>query len=181
MERKKVKLSEGDFLSRLGPVPDKRAQIKIHEPIIDIFLQIATAVLFLGFPYVIGIYTQSTGWVSAFDQDYIRQMWYLVIIWVAIGISAEIFTLTERRYSKKMALVAIIANVLSGVSVTLLLANSKIMNPDFAKVAGSIFIVDGEEFGHLFPSVNLILLAIILFALLLDIGVTSYRALRYDK
>lgn len=181
LERKNVDFSSKDFLSRLPNVPDKRAQIKIHEPILDIFWHIAAAVLFLGFPYLIGGYTEGTGWVAAFNQSYIQSVWYLVVLFAAIGIFNEIFTLTERRYSKRLALVTAISNILTGGLSALFFANSKIMNPEFDEIVISLFKLNGEEAGGYLPPINLVLLGIIIFALLLEIGVTAFRAFRYDK
>lgn len=181
LERGKVKFASNDFLSKLPAVPDKRAQIKIHDPIINIFWHIVAAVLFLGFPYLIGGYTESTGWVAAFDQDYIKDAWYFIFIWALLGVGREIFRLIVRRYTKKLLLVIVTANILTGLSAALFFANEKIMDPAFENVYNTMFIVSGEGSGHFLPPINLLLLAIILFALLLDTGVSAYRAFRYDK
>ena len=182
LERKKVKFTGDEFLSKLPPVLDKRAQIKIHEPIINILWHIAAAVLFLGFPTLIGGYSKSTGWIPAFNDTYIRSVWYLIVLWAAFGIVHEAVKLIERRYSKRLALVTVITHVLTGLSATLFFANSSIMNPVFIEKIGSM--IEGanvEEISRALGHVNLFILAIMLFALLLDIGVTSYRAIRYDK
>jgi len=182
LERKKVKFSGNEFLSKLRPVPDKRARIKIHDPVINILWHIAAAVLFLGFPYLIGGYTESTGWIPAFDETYIRSVWYLVVLWAVFGLMREVVKLTERRYSKRLALITIVVNILTGISATVFFANSSIMNPVFVEKVGSM--IEGaaaEEFSRALGHLNYFILAVILFALLLDIGVTSYRAIRYDK
>ena len=182
LERKKVKFKSEEFLSKLRPVPNKKAQIKIHEPIINILWHIAAAVLFLGFPYLIGGYTKSVGWIPAFDETYIRSVWYLVVLWMAFGIVREVFKLTERRYSKRLTLVTVITHILTGTSAALFFANSSIMNPVFVEKVGSMIEGAGvEELSRALGNVNYFILAVMLFALLLDIGVTSYRAFRYDK
>ena len=182
LERKKVRFSGEEFLSKLRPVPDKRAQIKIHEPVINILWHIAAAVLFLGFPYLIGGYSESTGWIPAFDETYIWASWYLIVLWMAFGIAREAVKLIERRYSKRLALVTVIAHIFTGLSATLFFANGSIMNPVFVeKVSGMIEGVSAEQIGQALGHVNMIILAVMLFALLLDIGVTTYRAIRYDK
>ncbi|MDU7336624.1 MAG: hypothetical protein E7L17_00745 [Clostridium sp.] len=181
LEHKKVKLNEGDFLSKLPPVPDKRAQIKIHQPIINIFWHIALATLLLGFSYLIGGYTESTGWVPAFNQSYIQEVWYYIISWVIIGIAYEIYRLTERHYSKKLAIATVVSNTLTGVLATLFFTNDKIVNPNFNVIFDAMFQLNSERLGHTLPAYNLIMLAIILFALLLNIAVTTLRAFRYDK
>lgn len=181
LEHKKVKLNDGDFLSALGPVPVKQSQIKLHEPILNIFWHIASAALFLGFPYLIGGYTESTGWVPAFSQSYIQGAWYLVVAWAVVGIASEVFTLTERRYSKRLALVTVVANLLTGTTAVLFFANKAIMNPAFNSLFDAFLQENSIELAWKIPSANLLLLGIILFALVLDAGVTTYRALRYDR
>ena len=182
LERKKVKFSGDEFLSKLRPVPDKRAQIKIHEPIINCLWHIAAAVLFLGFPYLVGGHTEGTGWIPAFNETVIRSMWYFVILWMAFGIWREIVKLIERRYSKRLAVITVIAHVLTGISATLFFTNGSIMNPVFVEKVGTMF--EGAGVGELSRALghlNICFLVIILFALLLDIGVTSYRAIQYDR
>ncbi|MCL1793265.1 MAG: hypothetical protein FWG34_05300 [Oscillospiraceae bacterium] len=182
MERKKVKLSGDDFLSKLQPVPDKRAQIKVHEPVIGILWHIAAAALLLGFPYLIGGYTESTGWIPVFDEKYIQSAWYLVVLWAAFGTFREAVKLIDRRYSKRVAITTLAAHILAGISAVLFFANSSIMNPVFVDNA-KIMIkgADAEKIGGALGYANLFVLAITLFSLLLEIGLTIYRAIRYDK
>lgn len=181
LERKKVILREGDFLSKLPPVPDKRAQIKIHQPIMNIFWHIALAALLLYFPYLIGGYTESTGWVPAFNQSYIQGVWYYIIGWVIIRIAYEIYRLTERHYSRKLAIATVVSNTLTGILATLFFINDKIVNSNFNVIFEAMFQSNGERLGHTLPTYNLIMLAIIWFVLLLNIAVTTVRAFRYDK
>ena len=182
LERKKVKFKSEEFLSKLRPVPDKRARIKIHEPVINILWHVAAAVLFLGFPYLIGGYTKSVGWIPAFDEAYIRSVWYLVVLWAAFGIAREVVKLFERRYSKRVAITTVIAHVFTGISAVLFFANNRIMNPVFVEKVGSMIEGAGElELSRALGHVNYFIIAVMLFALLLDIGITSYRAIRYDK
>jgi len=182
LERKKVKFNGDEFLSKLRPVPDKRAQIKIHEPIVNVLWHIAAVVLLLVFPYLIGGYSESTGWVPAFDETYIRASWYLVVLWAAFGITREIVKLIDRRYSKRLALTTVIANIFTGISAALFFANSRIMNPVFVEKVGEMIKGGGvDKIRWMSSYVNLFVLAVMLFALLLDIGVTVYRAIRYDR
>lgn len=186
-EHKKVKFDNSDylgsdFISRLRPVPSKQSQIKMHEPILNVFWNIAAAVLFLGFPYLMGGYWKNTGWIPAFDESYIRASWFFIIFWVAFGIGQEIIKLFERRYSKKVALATVISNVLSGAAVTMFFANGHIMNPVFTEnlkeTLANIRLWPIEAFAG---NLNMFILGIILITLLAEIGVTIYRAIRYDR
>jgi len=139
-------------------------------------------VLFLGFPYLIGGYSDSTGWIPVFDETYIRSAWYLVVLWTVFGIVREMVKLTERRYSKRLALTTVITHVFTSVSATAFFMNSRIMNPVFLEKAGSMIEGVGVvKISQMLGHVNLIILMIMLFDLLLDIGVTTFRSFRYDK
>jgi len=181
VERKNVRFSGDDFLSKLRSVPDKRAQIKIHEPVINILWQIAVFVLLLGFPYLIGGYTKGTDWIPAFDGTYIQASWYLIVIWTVVGISREIAKLIERRYSRRLALITVISHILTGASSALFLASSRIMNPVFTdNIASMIEGPSAEGLGKVLSHVNLFILAAVLLTLVVDVCVTLFRAFRYD-
>ena len=180
LERCKVKFTEVDFISKLRPVPDKRAQIKLHDPFVSIMWYIAAATLLLGFPKLIGGYSEASGWIPAFDEAFIRSAWYLVIIWTASGVVRETVKLTERRYSKKLAIVTLAANLISGLSAAVFFADSRLMNPAFVANVGSM--LEGEDaawIGMVLGYANVMILAAILFALSVETVVTAYRAFKY--
>jgi len=182
IERKKVVLGSEDFLSRLDPVPDKRAQIKLHAPVIGIMENIIIAVLILGFSRLIGFYTQNTGWVPVFNEAYIRTGWFLIVIWAACGVVCEVFKIIDRRYSKRLTVVTGITHVVTGICVALFFINKNVINPRFTEKA--IMALDGEggeAVAGILGQINIYLLIIILAALLLDFGMTFYRSTRYDK
>ena len=182
LERKKVKFSDEEFLTKLRPVPDKRAQIKAYEPIMNIFWSIAAAVLFLGFSNIIGAYSQNIGWIPVFDQGYIRSVWYLVGICTALSIAKEVIKLRDGRYSKRLAITTGAANLIYGTCAAVFFGNGRIMNAAFRENVGSL--LEGVKDGKLaaaLENINFVLLAVIVFVMLLEIGATMYRAFRYDK
>ena len=182
LERNKIRFSGDDFLSNLHPVPDKKAQIKIHEPIINIFWHIVSPVLLLGFPYLIGAYSEKTGWIPVFNEDYIHASWYLVVLWAALGVVCEIFKLIERRYSRRLALAVIVSNLLIAISSALFFADNGLMNPVFIDKFGTMISESGADgLSRILGQTNIIILAIILFALFIDTCVASFRAIRYDR
>ncbi|NLV59988.1 MAG: hypothetical protein GXY67_14665 [Clostridiales bacterium] len=181
LERKKVNFSNSDFLSDLPPVPHKQAQIKFHQPIIGILWHIAAAVLILGFPYLIGIYSKSTGWIPVFDEGYIRASWYLVVLWSVSEIACEIAKLMERRYSKRLALITAVTHLVTGFTAAVFFLDNRIMNPVFVQKIGALFQGgSAAKIGRALGHGNSMVAAIVLFALLADLGETIYRAVRYD-
>lgn len=182
LSRQRVKLTEGDFLAKLPPVPDRRAQIKIHEPVINVLWHIAVAVLLLGFPHLIGGYSDSAGWIPAFSESHIRASWYLIAMWVTFGIAYEMAKLFERRYSVRLALITVVSHIFIAILAALFFANNSIVNPAFAENASSMLKgASAEKIGWALGHVNLVILGIMLFALLINTATTTYRAIRYGK
>ena len=181
LEHKKVDFSDGEFISKLQPVPDKRAQIKLHEPIMNILWVVAAAVFLLGFPHLIGGYWEVSGWTPVFNEYHIRSLWYLVVLWTIFGIVREAVKLTERRYSKRLALVTAVTHTFSGLFAFMFLRDDSILNYSFIK---NICITLGDEIipgkwillGH----INLLILLLVILSLILDICVTTYRAFKYS-
>ncbi|MDR0531932.1 MAG: hypothetical protein LBG83_07710 [Oscillospiraceae bacterium] len=180
LERKRVRLNGEDFLSKLPPVPDRRARMKPHEPIVQMLWCMLVAAIFLGFPQIISGYSEATGWLPALNVGYIRAHWYLMVLFAAFGLARELFRLVRRRYDLCVLLVSGAANVLGGIAASLLFGSGRIMNPAFIESLGPMF--GGEAFVYqVFGHVNLWLLALVWFALLVDTGLAAYRALRRTR
>ena len=89
--------------------------------------------------------------------------------------------LYEGRYTKRLAAVSAATNLLSaGLSCAFLLGSS-ILNPQFLLYMQGLFSGDAAFLSTAFGQINLIFLAVILFALCLDTVVTAYKAFKYDS
>ena len=182
LEHKKVTFDSTEFLSKLHPVPDKKSQIKIHEPIINIFWHFASLVLFLLFPYLIGIYLEGFGWIPAFNVEVIRSMWYFVVLWATLGIVREIFKLKDRRYSNGLCIVTVIINLLTGITSVFFFTHSNLLNPEFVtRVETVIQDIGIDQVRYLLEHANYCLLILILFALIIDTVTTIFRTIRYNR
>lgn len=179
MERKKVVLKTEDMFSKLPPVPTKRAQIKTAQPIISIMWAIFGAVLLIGFPWVLGSWSQSTGWVPVFNTEVLRSFWPLILFWAALAISKDIVKLIDGRYSVRLAIVTAVTNILTMITLPIVFLNQNLMNPNFASNIGQF--VHGEGVTFVFwplQNFNVFLVTIVIFALVLETAVTAARALR---
>lgn len=182
-ERKKVVFHDGDVLSHLPPVPKVKEQIKPYEPIAGMIWCVIAAVFFLGFPQIAGVWTDETGWIPAFAPSVIRSFWFLIVLWAALGIARESVKLIDGQYTKRVAVVTVICNILTAIGAAIVFLNERIMNPEFISRMGEWFMDAGESGGapvRIFASFNLMFLGIILFALILDAAATTVKALKYS-
>ena len=81
----------------------------------------------------------------------------------------------------RLAIVTIVADLLSLVCAALVFLNGRILNPAFVSNVGALFTVENAEWlpwffarGHLF------FLGLLCFALLLDMVTTLVKAVKYD-
>jgi hypothetical protein len=181
-ERKKVIFNDGDILTTLTPIPQKKDRIKRSEPVGSIIGAIFAGVGILTFPQVIGLWSEQTGWVPAFDIAVIRPMWFLVGIWVIAEIVREIIRMIDGRYTGRVALVTIIANAIIGISSGVFLVNPRLMNPTFREAATNLFKMEHEDWLiRICTNLNYFILGIVILTLLWGAGYAVYRAFRSSQ
>jgi hypothetical protein len=184
LERKKTVFNDGDALSHLPPVPKTNVQIKPYEPIAGMIWCVILAVVFLGFPQIAGPWIEGTGWIPVFAPSVIRSFWILIVLWSVLGIVRESVKLLDGQYTKRLAVVTVVCNILTAISAAIVFLNEKIMNPEFVHYIGGWF-TDAGEPGRapleIFTKFNLVFLGIVLFALILDASVTTVKALKHSN
>ncbi|MCL2350550.1 MAG: hypothetical protein FWC67_03610 [Defluviitaleaceae bacterium] len=165
----KTKISSGK-LSDLPEIPTERLRISPLEATIGIIVSVATTVLFLVFPHIIGIMTDFQ-WIPAFDVGIIRSMWMLILIWGVLELGAEIAKLVEGRYTPRLALLSVIANVIGAILAVVIFSNPDIVNPDF--VAHMLYQGQNIEilswgFDNILSRPNIMIMAVILVVLSIE-------------
>ncbi|MCL2494343.1 MAG: hypothetical protein FWE98_01630 [Oscillospiraceae bacterium] len=181
LERGKVSLGGGDFIDSLPLVPIMNERIKPWEPIAGMVFCVVGAAVFLGFPQVIGIGVFTTGeaWVPVFNAQVLRSLWPPVALWAALGVAREIVRLIEGRYTWRLAIATLVANLLMAVCAALVLLREKLMQPPFIQYIDEI--IQEPLITALFAHLNLFLLGIVLFALLLDMGTAFLKARKHGR
>jgi hypothetical protein len=187
LERKKVVINEGDMFAKLPPVPQKKAQIKPYEPILGMVLSIFAVVVLLGFPNIIAVRFDDVGWIYVFAAPVIRGLWIPIVLWAIIGIAKETVKLIEGQYTKRLAIVTLIANLFIMISAMVIFLNASIVDSDFIHQFSKTFfesitnVSSGKILFGMFSNINLIFLGIIFFALILDCIIVAVKAWKYDK
>lgn len=168
-----------DTIDNLPPIPKNTKIIPRGESIWGIGTSVIFAIVFLCCPQIIFAIIGETGTtVTVFNIDYVRATWYLVLIFSLLGIVRECVKLIDGTYTKRLMIVTIVTDILTGIFSCIWLTNGNIMNPDFQTAVINLFGSDGEFIGKVFNEFNYLFLAIILFALLLDIATTIFRTFK---
>ncbi|MDR2957093.1 MAG: hypothetical protein LBU61_02785 [Coriobacteriales bacterium] len=182
LERYKADLGNGDFFASLPMVPKKTEQIKPYEPIIGLIFSIIGVAIFLGFPQICGIYIDNNTWLPILNVVVIRSLWLPIILWAVLAIIKETMRLIEGRYTVRLMVVVIIVNVFALVCSGVVLMNTAIINPEFFAFMTNLISGDGAEIVNLLiRNSNVLMLAVICFALLLDCVVTVVKTVQTSQ
>ncbi|MCL2881711.1 MAG: hypothetical protein FWF45_02285 [Coriobacteriia bacterium] len=180
MQRLHVGLTpQDDFFSRLRPVPQKRAEIKLIVPIVGMFWSAVLLIVFLGFPQIISVWLESGTWIPVFATSVIRSFWPLILLWAILGIAKQTVMLIEGQYSVRVALATLIANILILACTAVVFLSPAIMNPAFLSYLSKLLVGNGSaQLAAWAPHLGVGLFFIICFALVVDTVSTASRALR---
>lgn len=179
-ERKNVALNFGGELDTLPPVPEKKSVIPKGEPIAGIVFSVIFCVIFLAAPQIIcAKFGADQPFIPVFNVDLIHQLWYIFVALTILGIARESFKLYEGRYTKRLAVVTVVTDILSAALTLVLLSSQQILNNAF--IAEASLSLSNEIVTGLLTYFNLFFMAVILFCLLLDMGVTLFKGFWYDR
>lgn len=180
-ERKNIALNLGvSDLDRLPPVPEKKAAIPKCEPIVGIVFSVIFCVIFLAAPQIIcAKFGPGQPFIPVFNLDLVHQLWYIFAGFAILGIARESFKLYEGRYTKMLAIVTVVTDILSAALTAVLLSSQQILNSAF--IAGASPSLSNEMVAGILIHFNLLFMAVILFCLLLDTGITLFKGFWYDR
>ncbi|MFP3154408.1 hypothetical protein LQZ18_08260 [Lachnospiraceae bacterium ZAX-1] len=159
-----------------------KTNIARPEPIGSICWNILASALFLGFPQIIGGWSPKTGWSPAFDAVILRSFWAIIVLWAVIGTAKQLIKLIDQRYTIRLAIITVATNLATAVTTFIVFADKQLMNPLFGIAFISSLDEESAKFvSFLFGHLNLFIVGIILFALILEIGVTLWRTYKCGK
>lgn len=180
---KNIKIDTTSNLDSLPPVPKKNEKISKVDSIIGIGISVVFLVVFLVAPQIFCVIHlgETTEVTPIFNVDTIRSIWYIIVMFSVVGIIREVVKLIEGRYSKKVMITTVTADIVSALLSVWWLMNDKIMNPKFADNIVNIF--DSESNNQFiintFSNFQHFFLGVIIFALMLDMLVTVIKYLKY--
>ena len=177
LERTKADIGGMDPFASLPPVPNKSERIKPYEPILGICCSIAAAVLFLGFPHIIGVHTAGGDWTSVFDVAVLRSLWLPIILWTVLEIATESVKLMEGRNTKRLAVVTITGNGLMIVCAAVIFLGNSLINPDILPLVGGLLDDKAHEFlGAKASYISALIFCLICIALVIEAVTSAVKA-----
>lgn len=191
MERNQVKVTTDKTpwtWEKLPDIPFKKAVIKRVDSVIGIVFLVLFAVIFTFIPQLIGAWLkQADGTLVAvpvFNLTIWDQVLPIFLLSLGAGLVDEIAKLIAGRYSYAVMYVNIVTNAVSVVLAMILFKLFPIWNaeflPELEAVTGRTFQAEFDIMTYFNTGIfSNILIGIILFAAVLEVGTTVYRTLRY--
>lgn len=138
--RRGVKVDHNENLDQLPPVPKKKQQIRVWEPVVGIVVSVVVLVVFLAVPQVFCIIETDVGRTTPlFDPAVIRGSWYLLALSIGCGVIREVVKLMERRYSPVVAVTTLVTNGLSALFVILWGTRDALIHPAARERLAQVF------------------------------------------
>ena len=163
-----ISLDNYSGLDDLPPVP-KKQQISRGETIFGIGISVVFLIVFLVCPQIFCAITKDGELIPILSTEVVRNTWYIIVIFSALGIIREIVKLLDGKYTGRVVITTVITDLLSALCSFWWLLRKDIINPEFAGKIGELFEGDGTFITEIFSHFQYFFLGVILFALLLDI------------
>ena len=165
------------------------------EPIFRILCSLVIAVIFLGFPYVIGFWASALPWVPEsfrespngywiplFMLNTLNSLWFLVIIWTAACLIGEVIKMIISRYTRTYALTTTVSSALILISTGLFFLHPRIMNVEFISLLNWYFVNPMPDFtASLLKNSNIIIFVTVLIVAIIECVLTWVKTAKYDK
>lgn len=193
MDRQKVRLETKDAASwtpaSLPPVPDRRALIKRGDTVVEIVFILIFGGILLFAPRLFGAWVEEGGQLRSiplFNLDIWHITMPLMLLGIGIALIEGIAKLIIGRYTFTVALFNAVSGLANLFIAVILLKFLPFLNPSFAADMQAAFNWTSYSSGDILaywdtPLIANILLIIIAAATLIDIGVTTYRAVKYSE
>ena len=104
----------------------KEKKFSYFEPAKGIIFAVVATILFLGFPQVI-TYVFITALIPMFDATVVRSLWLPIILWALFRIGIEVAYMIERRYTKRLAIITVVGNVLALICGLIIFVSPRIL------------------------------------------------------
>ena len=159
----------------------KDLKFSYFEPVAGIIIAIVAAVVFLGFPEIITVVLIGGQVIPTFDVEVIREIFniILIVLWAVFRLGVDVSYLVERRYTKRLAQIAIVGNALALICACIVFIPYRIVYVGFIDWVHSYFASVSVGFGNILARPNLIILALMIVVLLsesINVARKGYKA-----
>ena len=155
--------------------PKKDQKFSFIEPIVGIIFAVVCTVIFLWFSQIITVVFVGGRLIPTFDADVISSLWLPVILWGLLHITVDVFYLVERRYTKRLALIAVIGKVLTLICACIIFIPYRIVFWEYIDFINTYYANIAEWFGNILIRPNLIILFVLIIIAVLESAVIIMR------
>ena len=173
--------------------PKRIMRIGKGEPIFRILCSLIIALIFLGFPYLIGFWasdllweppsflaTPRGYWIPLFDLILLDELWFIIILWTLTCITGEIIKMVISCYNKKYAVTTTVTGVLLLIFTGIVFLNPYIYNYGFVPLLDEYFDNTIPEFVvWALEYSNYIIFVILCIIVIIEIIFAWYRNAKY--
>ncbi len=120
--------------SQLPVIPEKKALIPIHEPIVSIILTTIFLALLYNTPQVFAAYFtvgNETKVIPVFNQLAMEGYKIIILSVLLLNVLKEVLKLYNRRWTLKLSLAVAVLSGMSTILILFVFAGSNVWNPDF--------------------------------------------------
>ena len=165
---------DGFFTSEnLPPVPSRKQEISLSNPISNIAFILVFLLLFLAVPQAIPAKVGELV-VPCFNAAVLRSRWYIPALFALCGMIREVVKLLERRWSRRVLAVTTVTDLVSAALAVWWLSGPSITNPELLHKIHLFFQPDDAAV-LLFQNFNALLMCSILLALTLEFVTTLLK------
>ena len=177
------KLEHNQDDSDLKPEKEvKDVKFSYFEPIKGITFAVVATVIFLVFPQIITYVFVGNRLIPTFDASVIRSASIMIpaILWALFRIGIEVAYFIERHYTKRLAIITIIGNVLALICGFIIFVTPRIVNVEYSDFIHRYFEDMAAWFSVPLTSIldrpNLIILFLMIFFLVIECITTMRKA-----
>ncbi|MBQ7954300.1 MAG: hypothetical protein IJ282_00980 [Lachnospiraceae bacterium] len=192
MEQNQVKVKEKVSWSvdKLPEIPEKKALLSRGDSIVGIIFNVLVGIMLIYIPELMGAWVKTDSGAMVAIPLFNMEMWNLVlplfVLSVVGGLADELVKLIKGRYCLSVMWTTIVTSIFSVFVAVKVLPNPLVWNRKFVE---EIEMVTGKNLSEVlaqtglpwlaFENLNQLLMAVIIFACVLEVGITVYRTLRY--
>ena len=173
----------------LPPVPDSKAVIKRSDEAVNLIFEALLAGLMIFAPWLFGAYVVENGTFIRTIPIVNLERWNIILpvllIALAAGFADDVVRLVCGRYCRTVLIVCLISGAVQAVSAWIMLKALPFFNPSFVQELRQEFGWQGTKGDLLIlygtGRLETILLLVIWACILIEMGVTVYKAVRYGE
>ncbi|HEY9059102.1 MAG TPA: hypothetical protein VIO64_01170 [Pseudobacteroides sp.] len=168
--------------SQLPVIPEKKAVIPVHEPVISIIFSTIFLVLLYSTPQVFAAYFELESGrivIPVFNQEAMQGVRVILVSILLLHILKEILKLYTRRWTLKLSVVVTVLGVVSTILALSIFTNPDIWNPDFSSAIVKHMKLT-FDFNELWDKFKTGFIAVIIVVGIADAITTLYKGVRYN-